>query len=121
GYGVLNARRAVERAAEERHALGPDQVRPPRVEAGKLVFRYHDDQARSVALAGDFNQWDPARHVFARGAHNIWHIQLEPPPSGRYRYKLVVDGTRWLDDPANAIKEPDEYGGLNSVLVLGEP
>ncbi|MGH9554394.1 MAG: S8 family serine peptidase [Terriglobales bacterium] len=121
GYGVLNARRAVERAAEEQHALGPNQVGPPRVEAGQLVFRYHDDQARSVALAGDFNQWDPARHRFAREAHNIWRAQLEPPPPGRYRYKFVVDGTRWLDDPANAIKEPDEYGGLNSLLVLGEP
>lgn len=118
GYGVLNARRAVDRAASEQHALGPDEVRPPHVEAGKLTFRYHDDQARTVALAGDFNQWDPARHYFAREAHNIWRAQLDPLPPGRYRYKLVVDGARWLDDPANAVKEPDEYGGLNSILEL---
>ncbi len=118
GYGVLNARRAVERAAAEEHALGGDEVRPPQVEAGRLVFRYHDDQARTVALAGDFNQWNPTRHFFAREAHNIWRAQLDPLPPGRYRYKLVVDGSRWLDDPANAIKEPDEYGGLNSVLEL---
>ncbi len=121
GYGVLNARRAVERAAVEQHALGADEVRPPRVEAGKLVFCYHDDQARTVALTGDFNQWDTARDFFVREAHNLWRAQLDPPPPGRYRYKFVVDGNRWLDDPANAIKEPDEYGGLNSVLVLGNP
>ncbi len=118
GYGVLNARRAVERARAERHSLSAEEVRPPQVEAGKLVFRYHDDQARTVALAGDFNQWSTARHLFSREAHNIWRAQLDPLPPGRYRYKLVVDGSRWLDDPANAIKEPDEYGGLNSVLEL---
>ncbi len=120
GYGVLNARSAVERAAAEQHALSPDQVGPPRMEGGKIAFHYHNDQAGTVALAGDFNGWDAARHFFSREAHNIWRVQLEAPPAGRYRYKFVVDGKRWLDDPANPSKEPDEYGGLNSVLTLGQ-
>jgi serine protease AprX len=61
GYGVLDARRAVEEAAGERHALAPESFGPPRVEGGRLHFFYHDDAAGSVALAGDFNDWEPAR------------------------------------------------------------
>ena len=37
---------------------------------------------------------------------------------GRYAYKFVLDGTRWLDDPANPAKVHDGVGGFNSVLHL---
>jgi hypothetical protein len=30
----------------------------------------------------------------------------------------VVNGERWIEDPANAMKEPDEYGGFNSILHI---
>jgi hypothetical protein len=32
--------------------------------------------------------------------------------------KLLVDGVRWLEDPANGAKEPDPYGGFDSLLGL---
>src|SRR3989475_879679 len=58
GYGVVNARRAVELAKTERHALKTVGCSPPRVENGHLVFLYHDDTASSVSLAGDFHGWN---------------------------------------------------------------
>jgi hypothetical protein len=39
-------------------------------------------------------------------------------PAGRYLYKFLLDGTHWLDDPANPRKQPDTYGGLNNLLLL---
>jgi 1,4-alpha-glucan branching enzyme len=118
GYGVLNARRAVEVAARERHSDAACFACPPRIEGGKLVFSYHDDAARSVALAGDFNGWDPARARFVKRRAGDWRAEITPPPPGRYQYKFVVDEARWMDDPSNAVKEPDSYGGLNSVINL---
>ncbi len=38
---------------------------------------------------------------------------------GRYQYKFVVDGVRWVPDPVNPDKVPDNYNGFNSVLTLG--
>jgi len=116
GYGVLNARRAVARAAEETHALEARAYGPPRVEGGRLVFFCHDDRAARVALAGDFNGWRPDQIFFARGGDGLWRAEIEPPPPGRYRYKLVLDGARWADDAANGLKEPDGFGGFNSIL-----
>lgn len=115
GYGRLNARRAVEHARRERHALDHGQL-CPRVDTGKLVFLFHHDEAERVSVAGDFNHWDPAQTPMAREASGLWRADIELPPAGRYRYKFVINGQRWMEDPSNGLQEPDEFGGLNSVL-----
>jgi serine protease AprX len=116
GYGVLNARRAVDHAGREMHALAHDHFQPPRVEAGNIVFLYHNDAAERVTLAGDFNGWNANLARFAKTASGLWRAEIASPPPGRYHYKFVVDGERWLDDPSNGLKAPDNYGGFNSVL-----
>lgn len=118
GYGVLNARRAVEQAVREEHSHSFGQLGAPRIEAGKLVFRHHDDEAASVAVAGDFNDWNWAKHRCTRHADGIWRTALPMLATGCYRYKFVIDGTRWQEDPGNGMKEPDEYGGFNSLLYV---
>jgi hypothetical protein len=44
------------------------------------------------------------------------NFALQP---GRYLYKFVVDGNRWLQDPENPVGEDDGHQGQNSVLVVG--
>src|ERR1043165_4629595 len=55
GYGVVNAKRAVELARVEHHALNVVGCKAVRVENGRLMFVFHDDSAHSVSVAGDFN------------------------------------------------------------------
>ncbi|HWS87618.1 MAG TPA: S8 family serine peptidase [Pyrinomonadaceae bacterium] len=116
GYGVLDARRAVEEATREIHSLSAENFGPPRVEGGRLVFFYHDDTAASVALAGDFNGWEFS--PLKREEDGLWRVRIDLPAGGRYRYKFVADGARWTEDPANGFKEDDGFGGLNSVLNI---
>jgi len=118
GYGVVNARRALELAKTEQHALKTVGCNPPRVEHGRLVFLYHDDTAKSVSLAGDFNRWDSAATSLSKDASGLWLAVIAAPDAGRYQYKFIVDGQRWIEDPSNGLKAPDQYGGLNSVLVI---
>ena len=118
GFGVLNASRAVEEAARERHEAEAIFFCPPRVHANKLEFTYHNDAAESVALAGDFNAWISTATQFEKNGAGVWRAQIDLLQPGRYRYKLIVNGERWIEDPANAMKEPDEYGGFNSILHI---
>lgn len=119
GYGVVSARRALEAAASEQHFIDAHFFCPPRVVDRDLEFAFHDDSASSVWLAGDFNGWDSQTTNFVRDEARVWRVRIDPPAKGRYQYKLVVDGGRWIEDPANLVKEPDGYGGFNSVLVVG--
>jgi len=118
GFGVVNARRALELAKKEQHALNIVGCSPPRVQNGDLVFVYHDDEAQTVSLAGDLNGWNTAANPLSKDTTGLWLCRLSTPGPGRYEYKFVVDGARWIEDPANGMKVSDSYGGLNSVLVI---
>jgi serine protease AprX len=120
GYGVLNAQRAVTEAGREEHTHEECDFNAPRIENGRLVFWYHDDAAKQVSLAGDFNDWNPKQLYFTRHASGMWQAALPLLPPGTYQYKLVVDGGRWLEDPSNGLKTEDNHGGLNSVLHIAE-
>jgi len=116
GYGVVNARRAVELAKTERHKLNIVGCKPPRVANGRLMFVFHDDSAHSVSVAGDFNRW--SRTPLKRNDSGLWSTEIVVPGTGRFEYKFIIDGQRWIEDPSNGMKAPNNYGGLNSVLVI---
>jgi serine protease AprX len=118
GYGVVNARRALELATSERHALNVVGCKPPRVENGRLMFVFHDDHAQSVSVAGDFNGWSQAATPLKKNESGLWCTELTAPRVGRLEYKFIINGQRWLEDPSNGLKAPDNHGGLNSVLVI---
>ena len=115
GYGVINARRAVAVAQREMHESDEHDFAAPRISDGKVVFSFHHHDAKSVALAGDFNSWNGS--PFAKEANGFWSILIPVPAPGRYSYKFVVDGA-WLEDPNNVVKIEDGFGGLNSVLHI---
>lgn len=68
---------------------------------------------KRVLLAGSFNQWR-ARPMQKR---NGKFIAIEDLPPGEYEYKLIVDG-QWKVDPDNALSVPNQFGDLNSLLVV---
>jgi hypothetical protein len=71
--------------------------------------------ARVVALAGTFNNWNQSQVLFAReGDEWVCRIDLAP---GKYTYKFVIDGI-WILDPANPHTEDDDRGFTNSLLVV---
>jgi serine protease AprX len=118
GFGVVNARRAVELAKKEQHALNTVGCSPPRVQNGQLLFVYHDDEAKTVSLAGSFNDWNAVSNQLIKDTMGLWFCKLATPGPGRYEYKFLVDDKRWIEDPANGMRVSDGYGGLNSVLVI---
>lgn len=74
-----------------------------------------DPGAQSVAVAGDFNDWDPARSPLDRTRDGVWSVML-PLNEGRYQYMFLIDGQRWMADPLAAETSHDGFGAENSVL-----
>ena len=74
-------------------------------------------RAQSVQVAGDFNGWQPDKGQLQKVSENgIWQLKL-PMASGRYRYRLVVDGV-WQQDPYNEVTELNPFGEFNSVVEV---
>jgi len=84
---------------------------------GAVAFVTLYPRAESVQIAGDFNNWQPEQTTLKKvGEDGVWQAQLKLP-SGRYRYRLVVDG-QWQQDPYNENTELNPFGELNSVVEV---
>jgi chromosome partitioning protein len=74
-------------------------------------------RAKSVQIAGDFNNWKPEDTPMRKVSDNgVWQVKL-PLNRGKYRYRLVVDG-QWQQDPYNEKIEMNPYGEYNSVIEV---
>jgi len=74
--------------------------------------------ASRVALAGDFNGWDPRGIEMARDVRDgRWAVTLALAP-GRHTYAYVVDDTQWVRDPAGTPVEPNELTPPRSVVIV---
>lgn len=74
-------------------------------------------RAANVQVAGDFNGWQPDKGQLQKVSENgIWQVKL-PMASGKYRYRLVVDG-QWQQDPYNENTEMNPFGEFNSVIEV---
>lgn len=105
-------------ALRERPGAAPATADAGRVDTVHLVrFIIQQPGAQRVSLVGDFNGWAPdAQPLEASSDGAVWSITVPLAP-GRYEYAFVVDGKRWVADPA-AKTVRDEFGGETSVLRL---
>jgi 1,4-alpha-glucan branching enzyme len=81
----------------------------------KVQFKLEAANARSVAVAGSFNNWNPKKTPLVKEA-NGWTATLSLP-RGSYEYRFVVDGA-WMSDPSARESVANGYGESNSVLSV---
>ena len=84
----------------------------------QFSLRINDNKAHTVAIAGDFNGWNPQANLLEDlKGDGIWTgtLKLEP---GRYEYMFVLDGEKWFPDP-NALRYvKDGFGNKNAILEI---
>ena len=84
----------------------------------QFSLKINDNKAHTVAIAGDFNGWNPQANILEdTDGDGIWTgtLKLEP---GRYEYMFVLDGEKWFPDP-NALRYvKDGFGNKNAILEI---
>jgi hypothetical protein len=85
--------------------------------AVRVQFVLVAPDAKSVAVVGDFNDWNPSATPL-ESARGMWSSE-EVVTAGRHDYAFVIDGMRWIADPSAPRAPADELGGGYSVLVAG--
>ena len=82
-------------------------------------FVFLAPNARSVALVGDFNEWRSASTPLRRaGTDGLWTATVSLP-AGAHQYAFIVNGTRWVADPAAPTTVSDDFGTTTSVITVG--
>ena len=93
--------------------------RLPYVAGDSVMFLYRGEAA-DVAVAGDFNGWDPAAGPATRlGAGDLWIREEAFPRDARLDYKFVRDGDTWLLDAANPRRQRGGFGDNSELRMPG--
>jgi hypothetical protein len=98
-----------------------EQSLPGIAQAGETVIQFVlvAPEAASVALVGDFNDWNvSATPLVQDQGDGVWSVTVPLTP-GRYQYSFLVDGSTWIQDPRAARAVEDEFGRPNSVVTIG--
>lgn len=83
-----------------------------------LRFVYIDENAESIAVAGDFSDWDPIPLTKQEiNGEQVW-TGLVSMARGEHRYMFVKDGETWLTDPLAPVQREDGFGNKNAVIYL---
>lgn len=85
-----------------------------------VQFLFRAPGARSVALAGDFNEWRPDVALQDPDGDGVWAARVPLRP-GVHEYMFVVDGEEWVTDPQAERYAEDGFGNRNAVVAIARP
>ena len=115
----IEAAKAETTTTETPRSIQAQATKPSPVRAlPKAHLELVKPEAKSVFVAGSFNEWNPARTPLTRSNDGKWVGDLSGV-SGRHEYLFVVDG-QWLPDPNARESVQNPFGGRNSVLIVSE-
>jgi len=88
-----------------------------RVKLKVRTFSFLAPDAKDVYIVGDFNSWKADQSSrLEQMPGGIWEKRIALKP-GVYKYKFIVDG-EWHRDPQNSKTVPNNFGSVDSVLVI---
>lgn len=86
----------------------------------KVTFAIPEEWAeKEVAIAGEFNDWDTESNKLEK-KDGKWETLLRVKPDNNYRFKYLLDGSKWENDDSADEYVPNEFGTEDSLLAVGK-
>jgi len=82
---------------------------------GGVRFTFASTAAKSVAVAGNFNEWSATANPLMRSG-TVWTAVVTLPP-GEHLFVFVVDG-QWVVPPVAEDYVDDGFGSKNGVVIV---
>jgi 1,4-alpha-glucan branching enzyme len=88
-----------------------------RIEPSRVNFSYPATGQQTVALIGDFNNWDleKALKMTLNSDNNVWETSTLLPP-GNYLYQYLIDDTERVVNPQEAVA--NENGETFNIAII---
>ncbi|MBC6998518.1 isoamylase early set domain-containing protein [Cytophaga sp. FL35] len=85
----------------------------------KVTFTVPAEDAKKVAVVGDFNNWKASKDSSLKKLKNgNFKGTLEFPKESSYEFKYIIDGDYVNEAEADGYKWNDYAGGENAVLEV---
>ena len=83
-----------------------------------VQFVLEAPSAQSVAVAGDFSDWEAGFALTDADGDGVWTGRVPVRP-GVHTYMFLIDGDSWQTDPRADRYQDDGFGNQNAVLAVG--
>ena len=83
----------------------------------KVKFSFITDNADSVQICGLNSDWQTSV-IMTRKKDGSFTADVTLPKDSRHQFKYLVNEKEWLNEPQADCQEPNEFGSINSVIVL---
>lgn len=84
----------------------------------KVTFTVPAEEAKEVAVVGDFNNWSPEGSDLKKLKNGIFKGTFELPKESTFEFKYLIDGDFVNETEADSYQWNDYAGAENAVLVL---
>ncbi|MEB8330092.1 isoamylase early set domain-containing protein [Flavobacteriaceae bacterium KMM 6897] len=84
----------------------------------KVTFIVPAEDAKKVSVVGDFNDWNPKKHVLKKLKNGTFKGTLDLPVENTYEFKYLVDGNYATEAEADGFKWNEFAGTENPILAL---
>jgi len=81
-------------------------------------FVIYEPDASRVEIAGSFTDWKRIP-LDKAGDSGYWELTLALP-EGEHYFSYILEGRQRVADPTIRTREPDDFGGYNSILRVGD-
>lgn len=84
----------------------------------KVTFEMPKDiEAKTVAVVGDFNNWDKSATPLKRLKSGVWKTTIDLQKDDSYQFRYLIDGQSWVNDQDADSYVSNNIDGDNSVVV----
>lgn len=115
--GVVMAAFAAVLAWPSAEPAGPDVAGGVTESVVFVQFVLEAPGAQSVAVVGDFSEWEPTFTLDDTDGDGVWTGRVPIQP-GVHSYMFLVDGSDWQTDPNAERYSDDGFGNQNAVLAV---
>jgi 1,4-alpha-glucan branching enzyme len=83
----------------------------------KVTFKFKTE-AESLALVGDFNNWNEASTPMKKAKDGSFSVSVDMESGREQQFRYLADGKKWLNDEAADKYVTTALGNENSVVIL---
>lgn len=84
----------------------------------KVTFSIDAKEANSVAVVGDFNNWDSEAGTLGKLKTGAFKGTFELDKNANYEFRYIVDGVYTNEPEADSFRWNEFAGAENSVLAI---
>jgi len=93
----------------------------PIILGDEVYFFLKVENAHSIAIVGDWNEWDTAADKLERlnPSSDYYFIKKQFPITARFAYRFLINGEQSINDPLNHFVEQEVFGANTVVRMPG--